>query len=85
MTSLIRAAWYFQAYTLHPAASVFVTKSPPFLLNVSQLAHHFRDAKFLVRTPYAVCKGICCYCTKSPEHVPVRNLPEPLRTMSSSV
>ena len=40
---------------------MFVTKSPPFLLLVDQLLHHFRNARFLfmVRNPYAVCEGIC--------------------------
>ena len=56
-----RKAWYFQASAQDPRASVFVTKSPPFLLLVDQLRRHFRNAKFLfmVRNPYAVCEGIC--------------------------
>ena len=55
-----RRAWYFQASALSPEASVFVTKSPPHLLVVDQLARHFPDAKllFMVRNPYAVCEGI---------------------------
>ena len=56
-----RAAWYTVAYARHPAATVFVTKSPPFLLYVDELVRHFPDARFLfmVRNPYAVCEGIC--------------------------
>ena len=56
-----RAAWYTAAYARHPAATVFVTKSPPFLLYVDELVRHFPDARFLfmVRNPYAVCEGIC--------------------------
>ena len=56
-----RRAWYFQARSRQPNASVFVTKSPPFLLVVDELARHFRNARFLfmVRNPYAVCEGIC--------------------------
>ena len=56
-----RKAWYFHAWAAHPAASVFVAKSPPHLLCVEQLARHFRNARFLfmVRNPYAVCEGIC--------------------------
>lgn len=56
-----RKAWYFQACAEHPDATVFVAKSPPFLLQVEALAQHFRNAKFLfmVRNPYAVCEGMC--------------------------
>ena len=56
-----RKAWYFQASASHPRASVFLTKSPPFLLQTAALARHFRNARFLfmVRDPYAVCEGIC--------------------------
>ena len=56
-----RKAWYAQAYARDPAASVFVSKSPPHLLCVGELVRHFRNARFLfmVRNPYAVCEGIC--------------------------
>ena len=56
-----RRAWYFQAFARNPEASVFYTKTPPFLLYVGELARHFPNAKFLfmVRNPYAVCEGIC--------------------------
>ncbi len=56
-----RKTWYFQARARSPHASVFVTKSPPHVLCVDQLAQHFRNARFLfmVRNPYAVCEGIC--------------------------
>ena len=56
-----RRAWYAAAYTRDPAATLFVTKSPPFLLYVDELVRHFPDARFLfmVRNPYAVCEGIC--------------------------
>jgi len=56
-----RKAWYFQAFARSPEASVFYTKSPPYLLLVDELARRFRNAKFLfmVRNPYAVCEGIC--------------------------
>ena len=56
-----RKAWYFQAWSRSPGASVFVTKSPPHLLVVDELARHFANPKFLflVRNPYAICEGIC--------------------------
>lgn len=56
-----RKAWYFQSFARTPRASVFYTKSPPFLLYVGELARHFPNPKFLfmVRNPYAVCEGIC--------------------------
>ena len=56
-----RKAWHFHCFAHDPNASVFVTKSPPHLLCVEQLAEHFRGAKFLfmVRNPYAVCEGVC--------------------------
>ena len=55
-----RKAWYFQAYARGANAGVFVTKSPPFLLNVHLLLRHFRNARFIfmVRDPYAVVEGI---------------------------
>jgi hypothetical protein len=55
-----RRAWYFQAFARDPGASVFVEKSPPFVLRVAELASAFRDARFvfLVRDPYAVIEGI---------------------------
>lgn len=55
-----RRAWYFQAYSQDPEASVFVTKAPPFLLHVGALARHFRNARFcfMVRNPYATAEGI---------------------------
>ena len=57
----IRKAWYFCASAEQRRASVFFTKSPPFLLQVEALSQHFRNAKFLfmVRNPYAVCEGMC--------------------------
>ena len=66
-----RKAWYFQARARSPHAAVFVTKSPPHVLCVDQLARHFRNARFLfmVRNPYAVCEGICRrYRTRLPRH-----------------
>ena len=56
-----RKAWYFHARARRADASVFITKSPPHVLHVEQLAGVFRNAKFLfmVRNPYAVCEGIC--------------------------
>ena len=61
-------AWYFQAFARDPQASVFVTKAPPFLLQVGALRRHFRNTKFLfaVRNPYAVCEGIHRYRTGQP-------------------
>lgn len=55
-----RRAWYFQATSRSPSASVFVEKSPPFVLHVDQLAANFRNAKFIfmVRNPFAVAEGI---------------------------
>ena len=66
-----RKAWYFQAFAADPRASVFVTKSPPHVLCVEQLAEHFANARFLfmVRNPYAVAEGICRYYRRSfPPH-----------------
>ena len=59
----IRRAWYFQAYARDERASVFVTKSPPHLLVVDELARHFVNPRFvfMVRNPYATCEGICRY------------------------
>ena len=56
-----RRAWYFQARARDRRASVFVTKSPPHLLLVDELARRFVNSRFLfmVRNPYAVCQGIC--------------------------
>ena len=56
-----RKAWYFHARARSPEASVFVVKSSQQVLQVDQLAKHFRNAKFLfmVRDPYAMCEGIC--------------------------
>lgn len=61
-----RRAWYFQAHARDPRASLFVTKSPPNLLLVDELARHFPNPKFLfmVRNPYAVCEGICRYTAR---------------------
>lgn len=57
---ITRKAWYFQAFSRNPQAMIFVTKSPPFLLNVAQLRHHFTNTRFIfmVRNPYAVVEGI---------------------------
>ena len=48
-------------------ASIFVTKSPPHVLCVAQLARTFANARFLfmVRNPYAVAEGICRYYRSS--------------------
>ena len=56
-----RKAWYFQSFSNHPDASVFVEKSPPSLVWIDQLPAHFKNSKFLfmVRNPYAVVEGIC--------------------------
>lgn len=56
-----RKAWYFQAQAARQDASIFVTKSPPFLLIADQLAEHFKQVRFLflIRNPYAVVEGIC--------------------------
>ena len=58
-----RKAWHFHAFAADERASVFVTKSPPHVLCVEQLARHFHHARFLfmVRNPYAVAEGICRY------------------------
>lgn len=58
--SLTRKAWYFQAYSNDPKSSVFVEKSPPFLMNTHQLVGFFENTKFLimVRNPYATVEGI---------------------------
>ena len=56
-----RKAWYFQAFARDARATVFYTKTPPFLLYVDELVRHFPNASFLfmVRNPYATCEGIC--------------------------
>jgi len=55
-----KIAWYFQSQAVGAEASVFFTKSPPFLLIAQQLADAFANAKFLimVRNPYAALEGI---------------------------
>ncbi|NNE99296.1 MAG: hypothetical protein HKN25_09790 [Pyrinomonadaceae bacterium] len=55
-----RRAWYFQSYSRSREATVFVEKSPPFLLIVDQLVRNFPNVRFLfmVRNPYAVVEGI---------------------------
>lgn len=55
-----RRSWYFQATSTDPQASVFTTKSPPFLLVPDQLAEAFHGTRFLimVRDPYAAAAGI---------------------------
>lgn len=55
-----KKAWYFQAFGKNKDASVFVEKSPPFVLVVDQLVKNFKNPKFLfvVRNPYAVVEGI---------------------------
>lgn len=61
-----RRAWYFHARAHASDASVFVTKSPPHMLLLPQLARHFPKTRFLfmVRNPYAVCEGICRHIAK---------------------
>lgn len=55
-----RGAWYFVARARRADAPVFVTSSPPFLLNVEALNQNFAGARyiFLTRDPYAVAEGI---------------------------
>ena len=55
-----RKAWYLQAFSKSESASVFVEKSPPFLLLVPFLMTNFENTKFLlmVRNPYAMAEGI---------------------------
>jgi len=55
-----RRAWYFQSFARSPDASVFVTSSPPFLLQVAALKERFENARFLflTRDPYAIAEGI---------------------------
>lgn len=55
-----RRAWYFQSFGRSGEGTVFVEKSPQFLLHVGDLAKAFGNAKFvfLVRDPYAVAEGI---------------------------
>lgn len=66
--SKTRDYWYFQSVARDSNATVFVEKSPPFLLNVEQLSENFRDARFLflLRNPYAVVEGILRRCRKRP-------------------
>lgn len=55
-----RRAWYFQAFSSNPEASVFVEKTPQSLLNIHHLVRHFKNSKFIfmVRDPYATVEGI---------------------------
>jgi hypothetical protein len=55
-----RAAWYAFATANTIDASVFVEKSPPFLLIADQLRQSFLNARFImmVRTPLATYEGI---------------------------
>lgn len=55
-----RRAWYFLARSHGVDAPVFVTSSPPFLLNLDILDQHFDNSRFilLTRDPYAVAEGI---------------------------
>ena len=55
-----RRAWYAQSYALDARASVFVEKSPPFVLLADQLRTSFKQARFvlLTRDPYATYEGI---------------------------
>ena len=72
----IRKAWYFQAFARDPAATVFVTKSPPFLVNVAGLNRNFVNPRFLfmVRNPYAVVEGIWRRRRKDPRFDPAELL-----------
>ncbi len=58
--NISKKAWYFQASSQSPTATVFVTSSPPFLLDVQRLKDNFRNSKFIfmTRNPYAVVEGI---------------------------
>ena len=53
-------AWYYHAEAARDDASVFFTKSPPFLLIAQQLRAHFRGTRFIlmVRNPFAMMEGI---------------------------
>lgn len=63
-----RRAWYFHAMAHDPDASVLAVASPPFVLQVDQLAEAFPDARFLfmLRDPYAVVEGICRRAERQP-------------------
>jgi hypothetical protein len=58
--AITKRAWYLQAVANNPSASVFVEKSPPFLLMPEVLAANFHNARFvlMVRDPYAAYEGI---------------------------
>ena len=62
------STWYFQAAALRSDATVFVEKSPPFMLCVDQLLRNFVNPKFLflVRNPYAVAESIARRESKRP-------------------
>lgn len=55
-----RQLWYFLARARKTDASVFVTSSPPFLLQMASLQRAFCGARFILMTrdPYAVAEGI---------------------------
>lgn len=58
-----KQAWYFQASAKHDAATVFLTKAPPFLMVVDQLQAAFNNSRFIFlnRNPYVVVEAICRY------------------------
>jgi len=55
-----RRAWYAQSFANNAHASVFVEKSPPFVLLADQLRSNFKQPRFvlLTRDPYAMYEGI---------------------------
>jgi len=71
-----KRAWYLQAFSRSPnTATIFIEKSPPFLLNVPALNQYFNNAKFIfmVRNPYAVIASIAKRnCLK--KYMPEKNI-----------
>ncbi|GAA0283273.1 hypothetical protein GCM10009127_25910 [Alteraurantiacibacter aestuarii] len=55
-----KRVWYLQATAEDPAASVFITKAPPFLMLADDLRAAFANTSFIimVRNPYAALEGI---------------------------
>ena len=67
-----RRAWYLQAQSSSASASLFVTKSPPFLLLADDLRSHFPSTRFIVmvRNPYAAIEGILRRWQRSERYSP---------------
>lgn len=73
-----KRAWYLHASATRDDASVFHTKSPPFLLIADQLVENFLHASFIfmVRDPYAAVEGIMRRHRAAESDIPTEQLPQ---------